>query len=93
MNIFGWLMTALGPIVIRVMAALGFTAVTYSGVTELVGQLVQMAQTSWASLPTTVLQLVTLSGIPQVMGMIFGAYTARLAMWAATGAARYVLKS
>jgi hypothetical protein len=93
MNVIAWLLTVLGPLAIRVIVALGFTAVSYTGVTALVSQLVTIAQSNWASLPTVVLQLATLSGIPQVMGMIFGAYAARVAMWAAVGAARYVLKS
>lgn len=93
MNLFGWLMTILGPLVIRGVVALGFTAVTYTGVTALMTSLVESAQSSWAALPTVVLQLATLSGIPQVMGMIFGAYAARVAMWAAVGASKFVLKS
>jgi len=93
MNIASWLLTLVGPLVVRIIAALGFTAVTYSGVTSLVDQLVQTAQQNWSSMPVAVLQLLTLSGIPQVLGMIFGAYMARVAMWAAVGAARYVLKS
>lgn len=92
-QLFAWLLAALGPLAIRVVAALGFTAVSYTGVTQLVGQLVTMAQNNWAAMPTAVLQLCTLSGIPQVMGMVFGAYMARIAMWAAMGAARYVLKT
>lgn len=87
-----WILTLAGPLVIRMIVALGFTAVTYTGVTALVNSLVATAQNNWASLPTTLLQLCTLSGIPQVMGMIFGAYMSRVAMWAAVGAARYVLK-
>lgn len=93
MNIFSWLLTILGPLVVRVVVALGFTAVTYTGVTALVTSLVATAQSNWAALPTVVLQLAALSGIPQVMGMIFGAYMARVAMWAAMGVAKYVLKS
>lgn len=92
-QLFAWLMAALGPLVIRAVVALGFTAVTYAGVTTLVSQLVTMAQNNWAAMPTAVLQLAALSGIPQVMGMIFGAYMARIAMWAAVGASRYVLKT
>lgn len=91
-NLFSWLMAAVVPLAIRVVAALGFTAVTYTGVTALVTQLVQTAQQNWSSMPVAVLQLCTLSAIPQVMGMIFGAYMARVAMWATVGAARYVLK-
>ncbi len=93
MNVAGWLLSVLGPFAIRVMVALGFTAVSYTGVTALVSQLVSIAQNNWASLPTVVLQLATLSAIPQVLGMIFGAYAARVAMFAGVGAARYVLKS
>lgn len=92
-NLFAWLMAAIVPLAIRVIAALGFTAVTYTGVTALINQLVATAQSNWSSMPTAVLQLCTLSGIPQVLGMIFGAYMARVAMWAAVGAARYVLKT
>lgn len=93
MNIFAFLLSAVGPLAIRVIAALGFTAVSYTGVTALANQLVQMAQSNWSAIPTAVLQLVTLSAIPQVLGMIFGAYMARMAVWAAFSAARYVLKA
>lgn len=93
MNIFSWLFAALGPLVVRAVVALGFTAVTYTGVTTLVTSLVETAQQNWSALPTVVLQLAALSGIPQVMGMIFGAYMARVSMWAAMGAAKYVLKT
>lgn len=92
-NLFSWLLAAIGPLAIRAIAALGFTAVTYTGVTALVSNLIQTAQQNWSSIPVAVLQLCTLSGIPQVLGMIFGAYMARVAMWAAVGAARYVLKT
>lgn len=93
MNVAAWLLTLVGPLVVRVIAALGFTAVTYTGVTALINQLVSTAQSNWSSMPTAVLQLCALSGIPQVLGMVFGAYMARVAMWAAVGAARYVLKT
>lgn len=93
MNVAAWLLTLVGPLVFRIVAALGFTAVTYTGVTALINQLVSTAQSNWSSIPTAVLQLCTLSGIPQVLGMIFGAYMARVAMWAAVGAARYALKT
>lgn len=92
MNIASWVLTLIGPLAVRVIASLGFTAVTYTGVTSLVNQLVETAQSNWSAMPTAVLQLCALSGIPQVLGMIFGAYMARVAMWAYVGAARYVLK-
>lgn len=80
------------PIVIRLVVALGFTAVTFTGVTATVDVLVAYAQTQWSSIPNTVLQLASLSGIPEFLGMVFGAAVARVLMWASLGASKYVLK-
>lgn len=87
-----WLMSMIAPMVVRGLIALSFTAVTFTGVTELTASLVTSAQSSWSAMPVAVLQLVTLSGIPEVMGLLFGALTARVAMWAAVGMSRYVFK-
>jgi hypothetical protein len=92
MNLAALLMSLVAPIVARVLIALSFTAVTFTGVTALVNSLVQTAQTNWSAMPTAVLQLVTLSGIPQVLGMLFGAMVARVAMWAVVAGTRYVVK-
>ena len=92
MNLAAWLLSLVAPLVVRGVIALGFTSVVFTGVTELVNSLVSTAQSNWSSLPTTVLQLASLSGIPEVLGMIFGAYMARFAMWSSVGAAKYVFK-
>lgn len=84
------LMSLVGPMVIKGLIALSFTAITFAGVTELTSQLIAMAVASWASMPAAVLQLVALAGIPEALGMVFGALSARVAMWAAVGASRYV---
>lgn len=88
-----FLMAMVAPMVVRAIIALGFTAVVFVGVTELTNSLVSSAQTSWGTMPAAVLSLIALSGVPQVMGMLFGALVARVAMWAAVGASRYVFKS
>jgi hypothetical protein len=90
MNLAALLMGLVAPMVARVLIALSFTAITFTGVTALVGSLVATAQSSWSAMPTAVLQLVTLSGIPQVLGMLFGAMVARVAMWAVVAGTRYV---
>lgn len=92
MNLAAWLLAMVGPLVVRGLIALAFTAVTFTGVTELTSSLVSTAQSNWASLPANVLSLCALSGIPQALGMIFGALNARVAMWAAVAATRYVAK-
>lgn len=91
MNLAAFIIALIGPVVIRTIVALGFTAVTFTGVSTLSNSLVSYAQSSWSSIPTTVLQLATLSGIPEFLGMVFGALVARVTMAAAVGASRYVL--
>ena len=93
MNFVTLLMGLVAPMVARAVIALGFTAVTFTGVTVLTQSLVNSAVASWATMPAAVLQLVALSGIPEVIGLLFGALTARVAMWAAVGASRYVFKA
>lgn len=75
----------------RVMTAIGFQAITFAGISALVAQLVSMAQEKWSAMPAAVLQLAALSGIPESLGMIFGAYAATFAyQQAAAGAARLI---
>lgn len=92
MNLASWLLALVAPLVVRGLIALGFTAVVFTGVTELVNALVATAQANWAAIPSTILQLASLSGIPESLGMVFGAYMARVAMWSSVGAAKYVFK-
>jgi hypothetical protein len=87
-----WLLSMVVPLVIRGVVALGFTAVVFVGVETLVSQLVTYAQTYWSSMPANVLALASLSGIPDCLGMIMGAYLAKFAMQASIGASRYVFK-
>lgn len=92
MNLAAWLMSMVAPLVLRAVAALGFTAVTFTGVKGLCDALVATAQSSWSQMPATVLQLASLSGIPEVLGMIFGAVMAMVSLKAAVGFSRYVFK-
>jgi hypothetical protein len=92
MTLAAWLLALVAPLVVRAVIALGFTAVVFTGVTAGVNQLVETAQTNWSALPTTVLQLATLSGIPESLGMIFGAYMSLFALQASMGFGKYVFK-
>ena len=93
MNLWSWIIAAVAPIVIRVVVALGFTAVTFTGVTALSNQLITIAQNNWSTLPVSVLQIATLSGIPQSLGMIAAAYVARVGLWASINGVKYVLRT
>jgi hypothetical protein len=92
MNIAAWLMSLVAPIVIRAIISLGFTAVTLTGITEMTNSLVQTAQSNWSAMPAAVIQLASLSGIPEVLGMITGAYVSLMTIKASIGASRYVFK-
>jgi cell division protein FtsX len=92
MTIIAWLMAAIGPLVIRGFLALGFTAVTFVGVSAVVASLVTSAQGYWSAMPAGVLQLATLSGIPTGLGMVFGALASLFAIRSAMGFKKYILK-
>lgn len=92
MTIVAWLLAAIGPLAIRALLTVGFTSVVFTGVTELINALIVTAQTNWAAMPAAVLQLSALSGVPESLGMVFGALVARSTMWVTVSAARFVLK-
>lgn len=93
MNLVAWILSFIAPIVIRAVIALGFTAVTFTGVSVAVNSLMSLAQTYWATLPYAVLQLAELSGVPEALGMIAGAYMGRVGVWAAINGTKYILKA
>ena len=90
MTIAAWLLALVGPLVVRALIALAFTAVTYTGVTAIVTSLVAFAEASWSAMPVGVLQLAALSGIPTGLGLVFGAYAALFAVRAAAGWTKYI---
>lgn len=92
MTFLAALLAMAGPLVIRGLIALGFTAITFTGVTAIVAQLVATAQSNWSAMPAGVIQLATLSGIPTGLGMVFGAYAALFAIRTAAGFKKYILK-
>ncbi len=92
MTLVQWVLAMVVPILSRAVIALGFTAVTFVGVEVLAQQLIEMAKTSWNAIPATVLQLATLSGIPEALGIIIGAYVARLSVWTAINGVKLVLR-
>lgn len=92
MPLAAWLLSIAGPLVIRALAALGFTTVVFTGVELLVQQLIVSAQDNWNLLPFTVLQIASIGGVPEALGLVMGAYVAKFSMQAAVGAAQYVFK-
>lgn len=90
-NLAVWLLSMAGPLVVRGLIALGFTAVSYTGTQAVMNQLITMAQNDWSVVPANVLQLASLSGIPDALGIVLGAYAARFSVWIAVSGSKYVL--
>lgn len=87
-----WLIGLVGPIVGRILAYLGIGIATFAGVDLVFGQLQSYAQSNWAGLPSAVLQLASLSYVPQALGLIFGAFNARLTLWIARASTQFIFK-
>lgn len=87
-----FLMGIAGPLVLRVLTILGIGTLTFTGVTAGLQGLIDMAVTNWASLPSDILALCSLAGIPQAIGIITGAMSGRVGLWVATSATRWVIR-
>ena len=82
----------IGAWAVKALIGVGFAAVSFAGVTAAFAGLISYAQSSWSSLPADVLQLATIAGVPEGLGLIFGAGSARLAIWAAANGTRLIFK-
>lgn len=88
MNIAAWLLAMVGPLAIRVLTTVGFSAVTFVGVQLIVDSLISLAQTHWSAMPLAALQLASLAGVPEGMGLICGAFVARVTLYMAQNATK-----
>jgi hypothetical protein len=87
-----WLLSLVGPIAVRLLGFLGIAVATFAGVDVAFSTLQTWATSNYSGLPVAVLQLAGLSGIPQALGMIFGAFNARLTLWTWTAAKQFIFK-
>jgi hypothetical protein len=90
---WAFLSAAVGPLAIRALVAIGFSAVSFAGVSSGFAALVSYSQTQWSAMPTAVLQLATLAGVPAGIGLVIGAMTARIALWMAANATKLIFKT
>lgn len=86
-----WLLSLCGPLILRALTVLGLGTLTFTGVTVALQGLIDMAVNNYASVPSDVLGLAGVAGIPQCIGILCGAMVARVGMWAAVSATRFVL--
>lgn len=90
MNLATWLMGLIGPLALRVLTTLGLGTVTFTGVTLTMQSLIDSATSNWSSIAADVLALASIAGIPQALGLIAGAMVARVGVWAAVSATKFV---
>jgi len=77
-NIAIWLMALIGPLAKKVLQVLGVGVVTYGAMTTLVNSLIGHAQSNWGAMAGSALQIASLGGIPEVLGIVTGAVLARV---------------
>lgn len=92
MTLWAFLFQAVGPLAIKVLAALGISVLTITGVSEALQGLQAYVQSTWGGMPAVMVQLCGLAGLHTAVGLVLGAYNARLALWLATSATRWALR-
>jgi hypothetical protein len=92
MNLITFLLAAVGPLAVRVIAAVGMSVLTFTGVDTALNEVISTAQSSWGGMSAAVLGLAGVAGIPACLGLIAGAMSARVGMWVAASAAKWIVK-
>lgn len=75
MNLTTWLLSMVGPVAARVLAALGVSFVSVTGLAVAVTTLRDLVLTQLGALPLAALQLLGLFGVWEALGMLFGCVT------------------
>ena len=91
-NLAGWLIEVALAIGARVLIWLGITYGTYVGIEAGFDFLLQRSQDYWKSMPVELLQLASLSGLPEALAMVFAAYSTRIAAFTFASASRFIVK-
>lgn len=77
-NIIGWLLLAAWPVAKKVLLMLGIGWATYEGLGLLATQVQNEVVSLWGQMPSAFIQIGSLAGIPQAIGITLGAITARV---------------
>lgn len=86
MSFLAGLLSLAGPVLARVLAALGFSVVVISGVDVAVSSLKAAIVTNLATGPAAGLQLAGLAGVWVALGWLFGGVTFAVTYWSITQA-------
>jgi hypothetical protein len=79
-----FLVAAVGPLAKKVLIALGLGFISYAGLATIGSQISSMVIGNYNSLAGDLLQMINLSGFGQFLGLVLGAFTAKIAMTASS---------
>ena len=82
MKIGTWLLSLLQPAIAKILVALGFSVVSITGVDLVVSQLKDGLLSGLTALPPDMLAVFQLAGGGIGLGIIFGAITTKVMLWA-----------
>lgn len=77
-----WLMGMVQPIVVRIMASLGLSVITFKGVDTAFEQARNYVKTSVNAFPEAVLKIAGLFGFDTGLALVLGALSFALTLWA-----------
>lgn len=91
-SLAAFLLSIAGPVVVRALAFIGISAVTIVGVQGAFDGLLSQLQSSMGGMPSAMAQIAGLAGFPTAIGIVWGAFNARLALWITLASTRWITK-
>lgn len=79
-NVAVWLMSIIGPLAQRVLVSLGVGWVTYEAFGLLANQVQSAVLSSWGQVGGVTMQILSLAGVPDALGIVLGGFTAKAAL-------------
>lgn len=79
-TMWAFLAAAAWPLVKKVLVALGIGWVTYEGLTLIASQVQTQVLASWGQIGGVTLQILSMAGVPESVGILLGGLTAKAAL-------------
>lgn len=88
MGLAAFFLALVQPIISRILLALGFSVVTFTGMTAVMSGLASAASAAWGGLAGNMLALAGLAGVGEALSIIMGAVATRVLIWQMTRAVK-----
>lgn len=93
MKIGTWLLAMMEPLLAKILISLGFSVISIVGMDSVIGALKAQIISSMGALSGDMLQIALYLYIGKGIGIIFGAITTKMLLWAAQNATSILGKS